>query len=246
MPNNPASEAPDKKSKSNLTRLAYAALKSNIVMNKIKAGECLSGTLLAKKLNMSRTPVREALNILAREGFVEIHNGVGIYVKKVSEKDMLELVEVRSALECSALGARTLNVDQEKLGTLYDAWLGFRNQIESGQKPGLDEVTTLDYQTHDFIVRSSHNSYLVKLIENVSARFKQTQYLSVLGLDDAASTVNQHLEILGAIKSGDIPQATSLLRSHIMEAVVYILNPASRRGKKSGKPVVPKPLSKEV
>lgn len=232
MPNNPASISLDKKSKSNLTKIAYLALKNNIIMNKIKIGECLSGSQLAKKLKMSRTPVREALNILASEGFVDIRNGVGIYVKEISEKDILELIEVRSALECSALESRTASIDQEALNSLYDAWLAFQNRINSGRKPSLDEVMALDYQTHDFIVRSSNNNYLMELTKNVSARVKQTQYLSVLGLDDMADTVKQHIEILEAIRSADIPRSARLLRSHIMEAATYILSPVAKRGKK--------------
>lgn len=235
MPHNPVSIALDKKNKNNLTRIAYAALKNDIIMNKIKAGDCLSGCQLAKNLNMSRTPVREALNVLASEGFVEIRNGVGIYVRKVSEKDILELIEVRSALECSALEARTLTIDQEQLDSLYDGWLDFQNRINNGRKPDLDEVTTLDYATHDFIVCSSNNSYLMELTKNVSARFKQMQYLSVMGLDDTADTVNQHIEILASMRNGDIAQSVQLLRSHIMEAATYILTLISKREKKTGK-----------
>lgn len=234
MPNNPASVALDRESRNNLTGIAYAAIKNDIVTNKIKAGDCLSGCQLAKSLNMSRTPVREALNILASEGFVEIRNGVGIYVKKISENNVLELIEVRSALECSALEARTLNINQGRLNAMYNKWLGFQNQINNGRKPGLDEVTALDYETHDFIVSSSNNSYLVELTQNVSARFRQMQYLSVMGLDDMADTVNQHIEILAAMKNGDIARSVKLLRTHIMEAATYILNLMAKREGKTG------------
>lgn len=235
MLDNSTAASHDTGGKSNLTKVAYVALKNIILMNKIKIGECLSGSQLAKKLKMSRTPVREALNILASEGLVEIRNGAGIYIKKVSEKDMLELLEVRSTLECSALESRTLDIDTETLNVLYEGWLAFQDRIRNGRMPSLDEVMGLDYQTHEFIVHSSKNDYLVELTKNVSDRVKQAQYLSVLGLDDLADTVKQHIGMLEAIRSGDIPQSARLLRSHIMGAAAYILNPASTRGKKTAK-----------
>jgi len=224
---------------SNLTKIAYGALRNDIVMNNIKAGECLSGCQLAKKLKMSRTPVREALNILASEGFVEIRNGVGIFVKKLTEKDIVEVIEVRSALECSALEARTLSIDYLKLDELYRGWVEFKNKISSGNQPDLDEIMTLDYETHDFIVLSSNNSYLVELIRNVSARVRQMQYLSVMGLNDIPDTVEQHIEILGAIKKGDIKQSTSLLKEHIQEAASYIFTLiAEREGDAGGRFII--------
>lgn len=223
MPGKTASSALNK-NKNNLTLTAYNILKEDIILNKIKAGDCLSGCQLAKRLNMSRTPVREALNILASEGFVEIRNGVGILVKKITEKNILEMIEVRAALECSALESRTLRIDRERLDQLCEAWQDYRRQIQKGRIPGLNEVSDLDFSTHDFIIRSSNNSYLIEVTHNISARFKQMQYLSVLGLGDTADTVNQHIEILESIQNGDIVHSAGLLKKHIQEAATYILD----------------------
>ena len=85
--------------KPNLSERAYEQIKDALCKGKIAAGDILSESQLAEELDMSRTPVREALRILASEGWVEIRRGIGAYVKAPSSKDMEDLYEVRCLLE---------------------------------------------------------------------------------------------------------------------------------------------------
>ncbi|UQZ89310.1 hypothetical protein C4J81_08920 [Deltaproteobacteria bacterium Smac51] len=205
-----------------LTKVAYDRIKADIMQHRMRPGECLSGCQLAKKLNMSRTPVREALNLLANEGFVEIQNGVGIHIKEITKKDILELIEVRVTLECAALESSTFGVNLNALEELEEGWLKLEREFQSGQLDDLDKVMNLDYQTHDFIVASSNNSYLVEVIQNVSDRFRQVQYLSVKALNDVEDTISQHLELLDGLKKGRLSDVMRQLREHILEAETYI------------------------
>ena len=218
-----------KNGESNLTKTAYHVIKNNIMLNNIKTGECLSACQLAKTLNMSRTPVREALNILENEGFVEIHNGRGFFVREVTEKDLAELVAVRTALECSALESKTLQLDMAVLDKLLYNWNQLKIRLNGGQAPELNELVSLDYETHDFLVTSSHNAYLIDLIKNISMRFKQMQYLSVVALNDALDTVEQHIALLDVVKAGDLEKAVSLLKVHIRGVEIYMAHWASSR-----------------
>ena len=213
----------------NLTKIAYLAIKNDIMVNKIKAGECLSGSQLAHKLNMSRTPVREALSILENEGFVEIHNGVGIFVKETTEKDLVDLVEVRAALECSALESSSLKLDQAGLELLLSRWQKMKGDILAGEAPDLEEIVALDYETHDFLVACSHNAYIIEIIKNVAVRFKRTQYLSVMGLNDALDTIDQHLVLLKCIQDGRLEEAVRLLKIHIHGVGTNVFQPAHNR-----------------
>lgn len=208
----------------NLTKTAYLAIKNDIMLNKIKAGGCLSSCQLARKLNMSRTPVREAIGILENEGFVEIHNGVGIFVKETTEKDIMELVEVRTALECSALESSTLTLDRSVLEKLLSNWEKMKVDFLSGVTPDLEEIMALDYETHDFLVSCSRNSYLIELTKNVSVRFKRMQYLSVMALDDVPETIEQHLVLLKCIQDGNLEEAVRLLKVHIKGVETYVFH----------------------
>ncbi len=219
-----------------LTKVAYDRIKADIVQHRIKAGECLSGCALARQLNMSRTPVREALKLLENEGFVEIRNGVGIHIKEITKKDILEIIEVRVALECAALDASAFAIDPEALRKLEENWLKLEKDYQNGSLNDLDKVMRLDYQLHDFIVASSHNAYLLEMIKNVSDRFKRLQYLSVMALGDVHDTINQHLKLLDGLKKGRTREMGKLLREHIMGARTYIFteSPAQKTSGKGG------------
>ena len=208
----------------NLTRAAYLSIKNDIMLNKIKAGECLSGCQLARKLNMSRTPVREAISILENEGFVEIRNGVGIFVREITEKDLIDLVEVRTALECSALESSSLKLDQAGLEKLLAGWEKLKADFLSGAGADLEEIVALDYETHDFLVSCSRNNYLIEMIENVSVRFKRMQYLSVVALGDVLNTIEQHLVLLKRIQDGSMEEAVRLMKVHIRGVETYVFH----------------------
>ncbi len=87
------------KHKVNLSEIAYDEIKDAICKGKVMPEDILSESQLASQLGMSRTPVREALRMLATEDFVEVKNGIGAYVKPLSSKDMEDLYEVRCLLE---------------------------------------------------------------------------------------------------------------------------------------------------
>ena len=96
--------------KPNLSERAYEQIKDALCKGKIAAGDILSESQLAEELDMSRTPVREALRILASEGWVEIRRGIGAYVKAPSSKDMEDLYEVRCLLETLAIKTSVFNI----------------------------------------------------------------------------------------------------------------------------------------
>lgn len=212
-----------------LTKSAYLAIKNDIMLNRIKPGDRLSGCQLAKRLNMSRTPVREAIGILENEGFVETRNGVGILVKETTEKDIADLVEVRTALECSALESGSLRVDRAGLEKLLNSWERMKADFLAGEAPDLDIVMDLDYETHDFLVNCSRNAYLIEMIKNVSVRFRRLQILSVMALGDLLDTIEQHLVLLRRIQDGSLEEAVRLLKIHIKGVETYVFHRAEPR-----------------
>ena len=96
---------PVKEKKTSRAEFAYDTLKRRILDNQLPPGAMLSEVALAQKLNMSRTPIREALKMLMRDDLVEIRDGVGTFVKSATQKDIEDAYAVRQALE--VLAART-------------------------------------------------------------------------------------------------------------------------------------------
>lgn len=103
------------KHKVNLSEKAYDEIKDAICKGKVMPGDILSESQLASQLGMSRTPVREALRMLATENFVEVKNGIGAYVKSLSSKDMEDLYEVRCLLEVQAIKTSIYRITNDEI-----------------------------------------------------------------------------------------------------------------------------------
>ncbi len=211
-----------------LTTLAYKKIKDDIIRGQYRPGECLSSPRLARALRMSRTPVREALSMLANEGLVDIQNGVGIFIKELTRKELAEVYEVRLALECAAVeaiimarGGAALE-SRPALKKLEREWALLKAKVRAGRLTDLDEVNQLDYKTHNFIVESGGNIFLSELVENLKLRIRHIQSLSVAAQGDVEDTIDQHLAIIANLRRGNLPETTRLLKLHIREAISYI------------------------
>ncbi|KUO73058.1 MAG: hypothetical protein APF77_20520 [Clostridia bacterium BRH_c25] len=206
----------------NLTNIAYDTIKHSIFNNEIKPGDYLSENTIAQTLGMSRTPIREALKILASEGLIEIHNGVGVFVKHVTIKEIYELFEVRAALECAALQSFLDNITEAEIDQMEREWLDFKSRIKSGGEINIDAISEQDYKLHILIVDKCNNTYLKNIMKSIRLKISRYQLLSAKALGNEVETINQHLEILNVIREKDIDKLTKLLKVHIREAAENI------------------------
>lgn len=206
----------------NLTSIAYDTIKHSIFNNEIKPGDYLSENTIAQTLGMSRTPIREALKILASEGLIEIHNGVGVFVKQVTIKEIYELFEVRAALECAALQSFLDNITEDEIDQMEREWLALMSKIKSEGDINIDAISEQDYKLHVLIVDKCNNTYLKDIMKSIRLKISRFQLLSAKALGNEVETINQHLEILNVIREKDIDKLTKLLKVHIQEAAENI------------------------
>lgn len=208
-----------------LADIVYKKIKDDIIQNKLKAGDFLSSTQIAKQMNMSRTPVREALNSLSTEGLIEIQNGVGIFVKEISENEIRELFEIRMVLESLALKKLMENpIDEPFFQSLMEEWVAMEGRLQSGDQRILDEISLLDYKTHKSFNSYAKNTFLTQVIENIELRLNRIQALSIYAHNDAENTISQHITLIQAVLDGNSQNAEKLLQEHIIGAVDYILS----------------------
>ena len=123
------------KRKTNLSEQAYNQIKDAICAGRIAPGDILSESRLAEDLGMSRTPVREALRSLASEGFLEIKNGVGAYVKSLSSKDMENLYEIRCLLEMQAIKTSIYRITDQEIDDMERRFQAVYDACERGEHP---------------------------------------------------------------------------------------------------------------
>lgn len=206
----------------NRTSIAYDSLKNSIFTNQLKPGDHLSETRVAESLGMSRTPIREAIKVLASEGLLEIHNGVGIFVKQITIKEISDLFEVRAALECTALHTALECISDQELDALHDDWMSVKQKLDTGSRVELSQLLEMDFQLHSMIVDRCRNAFLKQVIDGIRMRIRWYQRMSAIALGDEKDVVNQHLEIISRMKQRNVEFLSGLLKEHIRKAAENI------------------------
>lgn len=208
---------------SNLAQKAYSVIKDSIMSNEFKPGDCLSENALAQALGMSRTPIREAIKVLSSEGLIEIHNGVGAFIKHITIKEIHDIFEVRSALECVAVDSALVRITDAELDELEDDWIKMRQEVSAGTALGYDRLSEQDFRLHQFLVEKCDNDYIIDIIDSIRMKIARFQKISAASLGDELDTVNQHLELIQLMKNRDAEALKQVLKSHIFLAAELIL-----------------------
>lgn len=212
-----------KKKKIKLAEVAYDFIKEAIIYNKFLPGEPLSENMLANLLEMSRTPVREALKELHKEELVDIFPERGTFVKQISIKDIREIFAVRRALECLAVETALNNISKEEIGEMKQQWEKFLEDFKSKKELDLKLVSQMDNQLHKLLIDRSKNDHIKKIIHMLNLRILRYQGLSAKTLGRIDETINQHLEILHYMKKRDLFGLSAVLKKHIEMAVENIV-----------------------
>lgn len=203
--------------------IVYDKIRARIFANEYKPGDRLSENQIAQELNISRTPVREAMKMLSNENLVEVHNGAGIFVKMVLLKEIVDIFQVRLILESSALKLAWGNMTKEELENLKEEWLTLKNKIQKGETICMNDISELDVKFHQFFAKKCSNQYLSSLLTDIKHKIRRFQLMAAESLGDADETIRQHLEIIALIEEGDFQLAENTLRHHIQIALDYIM-----------------------
>ena len=199
-----------------LSEQAYNQIKDAICQGSVAPGDILSENQIAQQLGMSRTPVREALRALASEGFVEIRNGIGAYVKPLSSKDMEDLYEVSCLLEMQAIKTSIYRISNDEIDDLTRRFQAIYDACEQGDSPAQGEFSELDWELHSLLVDRCTNNYIKEIVAGNNSNLRRYQSLSVNVLGDVHESARQHLEILRVLRSRDLDKLEEVLHAHLM------------------------------
>ena len=206
-----------KAKKQMLKDVAYDHIRTKILHYELPPGMDLSEELFAQELNMSRTPIREALQQLSQEGYVDIYPHKGIFVSQLSYQDMYELYRVRLFFELPCIPYICQTVQTEPIRSrvleLRDYFMHFEYPCGLEQ---LDEWTQKDRELHRIIVDSYGNHQLSLLYDIAVNKIMRIRYLMARNLrsrtDDASA---EHVRIIDAIMAGDRKTTEQELAKHI-------------------------------
>lgn len=213
----------------NLALEAYERIKEAITGNLYQPGDYLSENALSEVFGMSRTPIREAFKRLSGEGFVETRNGVGTIVTHITLKDIHDIFEVRSAIECVAADSALDRISDKELDLLETVWRKLKADVSAGKRIAWDVLSEKDYSLHEFLIRKSENRYIADIIDRIRMKIARFQKISVMTLGDQSDTIDRHLRLLELMRGRDVEALKKELRRHILESEELILrNPNLR------------------
>lgn len=203
---------------SNLSVQAYSALRKAILERQYTAGAALSEKQLADAFGMSRTPVRQALQELVSEGFVEFVPSRGYFIPRLTPADIRELFELRESLEGFATRSAALRASEaeiQELELLYQRY-------HSAQH--LDAWVDLGTRFHNRIISLSGNSRLMGILDSLKAQISLTRHsvLSDSG-ERREEALADHRAILDAIRQRDADQAELQARAHVRRSYEVLL-----------------------
>jgi DNA-binding GntR family transcriptional regulator len=195
---------------------AYAALKNVIVSMDVyrsRADVRLDERKLAADFGISRTPVREAMAQLEREGFVRSVPRRGIYVVRKTRAEVIELITAWAALESMAARLITKNASDDEIAALRRMFTTF---AQGKVQAKLDEYSEVNIEFHQTIIRMSANSVLIALAENLFTHMRMIRGRTIGEQDRADRSIQDHMHIIEALEARDTDRAEELVRSHAL------------------------------
>ncbi len=176
-------------------------------------GERINEVALARELGVSRTPVREALNRLARDGFVRFVPNRGFLARDLSPELVRDLYELRAAIEVAAVRLACTRATDAAIAKLARAWT---KATENASARRLDRLTAADEAFHYGITRLSGNEQLLLTLDRVNAQiryFRHVDQESPVRLD---RTHREHAAVLQFLTLRDARRAGDLIERHIV------------------------------
>ncbi len=196
-----------------LMAVVTGELRRRILALELSPGEHLVESRLAEQLDVSRNPVREAIRVLATEGFVEISPRRGAFVASCSPEDAENMFEVRLALEPVGTRLAALRAGEHGVAALVESIDQARRAMHAGE---LDVVANLNTEFHSLVMQMSSNAYLESI---AIPTIKRSQWMyRQNAATRAPHSWSEHAGLLEAIREGDADAAEMEARHHVTAA----------------------------
>jgi len=221
LPSQAASNPPVPRKLPSFSSSLIATLKERIITWRYPPDHRLTEDALCKEFGVSRSPVREALRVLAANGFVRRTENQGYVVRQVKAKDVQEMYEVRLALELYAVDTlATRGVPADKLRAMIEMWENVRRDPPSD----VEDLAELDAQFHESLADLLDNATLMRQLRAIDERLYLFRTMDFAQPNRVANTCEQHLAILDRIGARDAAGARNALRRNIEEALNVVNN----------------------
>ncbi len=188
-------------------------LRAMIDAHTLTPGAWIDEVALAESLGISRTPLREALKVLAAEGLVRLEPRRGCFVNELSEQDLDDIFPLMALLEgrCAFEAAR--NATREDLDALEGLHADLAQYARDGQ---IDAYYEANYQIHEAIQRLAGNRWLSGLISDLRQVLRLSRHKSLRLPGRIQESCAEHLSVFSALKAHDPEGAETLMKTHLL------------------------------
>lgn len=209
-----------------LRDVVFNTLRQAIITGEFAPGERLMEISLANRLGVSRTPVREAIRKLELEGLVIMIPRKGAQVARITEKNLCDVLEVRTVLEEFATVLACERIDEAGIRDLRQALDEFVTAVESGD---ILAIANKDEHFHDIIFHATNNDRLIYIINNLREQFYRYRMEYVKDIRQRSLLVEEHRELLNAITNRDSARAKELMRTHLLNQQQEVIQNIQKR-----------------
>lgn len=204
---------------SRLADLAYQSLKETILNMDYNAEDRLDERKLAESLNISRTPLRDAINRLVSEGLLRVEPRKGIFINRKSRKEIIEILYVRAALEGAAARMAVNNLHDEDIARMKEMFAEFNdgNILEK-----VDEFARANVGFHEYVLQLSGNRKLQEFAANIYDHMRMVRLATIKMDNRAYNALREHHAIIAALEKRDGKLARTLMQQHIEGLAIYV------------------------
>lgn len=198
-----------------LSEVAYACLRDAILYTDIHAGDPLSEHRLSKALNVSRTPLRAAIQKLAQEGMLQVIPGRAVVIASRSPQQVIDGFGVRMLLEPEACRSAALTLDQWSRERLQEYT---QRLIDAAHTRDRSAWSQADHQWHQIIADACPNQLLGKMVMQAYFQMRVHGVVPLISTESLLPGTQEHVEMADAILHGDGARAADLMRQHLQSA----------------------------
>ena len=208
-----------------LREIVYEELKMQILTGKITPGTRMMEVELAESMGVSRTPIREAIKQLEKEGLVTIEPRKGAYASQISVKDMVDILEVRQDMEGLAAHMAAYRMTPKQMKQLEAISIGYNKAVEDSN---MMDMIKYDTEFHNLIVESCNNNILKMMIDQLQELLLRFRYVYYDNIKRVEKMPSEHTMIMEAIKDGRSDAARAAAEMHIERIKEMVMNDTIR------------------
>ncbi|MEI7062804.1 GntR family transcriptional regulator [Dickeya chrysanthemi] len=193
----------------------YEKVKGLAIDYHFRPGERVNEVELASQLGVSRTPVREALNRLAKDGFMNFVPNRGFYSRDLTPEGVRELYEVRMVIEQSTFRFACLRATDEEIAATTAIWEEVSQHRPAQTEQDWAKIAEIDERFHMEIARISHNGRLYEMLDSLNSLSRFFRRIDLETPVRRNNAYDEHVDIIAALRQRDIEKGVVLIEQHI-------------------------------